>query len=127
VKSSHPDFSTIDEYIAEFPAEVRHKLNEIRSTIKKATPAATEKISYRMPAFDFHGTLVWFAAFKNHIGFYPMASGINRFKDELKNYKYSKGTVQFPFDEPLPLKLITKIVKFRAAGNAAKKSKQKNR
>jgi uncharacterized protein YdhG (YjbR/CyaY superfamily) len=126
VKSSHPDFSTIDEYIAEFPAEVRHKLNEIRSTIKKAAPAATEKISYRMPAFDFHGTLVWFAAFKNHIGFYPTASGISRFEKELKKYKYSKGAVQFPLDKPLPLTLVTKIVKLRVAENTAKKSKQKN-
>ncbi len=126
MKTSHIDFNTIDEYIAGFPADVRRKLREVRSAIKKAAPDAKEKISYRMPGFACNGSLVWFAVFKNHIGFYPTSSGIREFEDELKKYKYSKGAIQFPIDEPIPLKLITKIVKFRVAENTAKKQ-QKNK
>ena len=125
MKTPRTDFKTIDEYIAEFPEDVRRKLSEVRSTVKKAAPDATEKISYRMPGFDYNGSLVWFAAFKNHIGFYPTSSGISQFEDELKKYKYSKGAIQFPIDEPMPLKLIARIVKFRVAENAAKMAKGK--
>jgi uncharacterized protein YdhG (YjbR/CyaY superfamily) len=125
VKTLRTDFKTIDEYIAGFPEDVRRKLSEVRSTVRKAAPDATEKISYRMPGFDYNGSLVWFAAFKNHIGFYPTSSGISQFEDELKKYEYSKGAIQFPIDEPMPLRLITRIVKFRVAENAAKKAKGK--
>lgn len=107
----------IDEYIAMFPSDIQEILNELRATIKKAAPEAEEVISYQMPAFKYYGMLVYFAAFKNHIGFYPMASGIETFKKELSVYKGAKGSVQFPLDEPMPLGLITKIVKFRIREN----------
>lgn len=103
----------IDEYIADFPDDVRNILRQIRSTIKKAAPKAEEAIKYAIPTFVFHGNLVHFAAFKNHIGFYPAPTGAAAFKKELSVYKTGKGSVQFPLDEPMPLKLITKIVKFR--------------
>jgi uncharacterized protein YdhG (YjbR/CyaY superfamily) len=122
VKTPRTDFKTIDEYIAGFPEDVQGKLSEVRSAIRKAAPDATEKISYRMPGFDYNGSLVWFAAFKNHIGFYPTSSGISQFEDELKKYAYSKGAIQFPIDKPIPLRLIARIVKFRVAENAAKKA-----
>lgn len=107
----------IDEYIAMFPSDIQEILNELRATIKKAAPEAEEVISYQMSAFKYYGMLVYFAAFKNHIGFYPMASGIETFKKELSVYKGAKGSVQFPLDEPMPLGLITKIVKFRIREN----------
>ena len=108
----------IDEYIAGCPGHVREKLEEIRATIRKAAPGAEEIISYRMPAFNQNGILVYFAAQTRHIGFYPTSSGVRAFKDELGNYKSSKGAIQFPFDKPLPLGLITRIVKFRVRENA---------
>lgn len=111
---------TIDDYIATYPKEVRKLLEELRSAIRKASPEAEEKISYQMPAFALKGILVYFAAFKNHIGFYPTSSGIKRFKAELEEYKSGKGSVQFPIDKPLPLSLITKIVRFRAEENLAR-------
>ena len=107
----------IDEYIATFPAELQKRLRDLRSTIKAAAPNAEEKISYGMPTFFLNGNLVHFAAFKTHIGFYPTPSGIEAFKKELSIYKGAKGSVQFPLDQPLPLKLIVKIVKFRVAEN----------
>jgi uncharacterized protein YdhG (YjbR/CyaY superfamily) len=113
-------YNTIDEYIALFPEEVQRKLREIRAVIKAAAPDAQERISYQMPAFTFHGNLVYFAAFKNHIGFYPLPQGIEEFKGELSVYKGAKGSVQFPMDQPIPYDLITKIVKFRAKGNLDK-------
>jgi uncharacterized protein YdhG (YjbR/CyaY superfamily) len=116
-------FQSIDEYIAAFPAEVQKRLQEIRSVIKSAAPQATEKISYQMPTFYLNGNLVHFAAFKNHIGFYPVPSGIEAFKRELSKYAQGKGSVQFPLDEPLPLALIRKIVKFRVAENLKKAPK----
>jgi uncharacterized protein YdhG (YjbR/CyaY superfamily) len=116
-------FQSIDEYIAAFPAEVQKRLQEIRSVIKSAAPQATEKISYQMPTFHLNGNLVHFAAFKNHIGFYPVPSGIEAFKRELSKYAQGKGSVQFPLDEPLPLALIRKIVKFRVAENLKKAPK----
>ena len=107
--------TTIDEYIAQFPEEVRQILFKIRAVIHESAPGAVEKISYRMPAFDLHGSLVWFAAYKRHIGFYPTAAGIEAFKTELSAYKSSKGAVQFPLDKPIPYELISQIVKYRVA------------
>ncbi len=114
---------TMDDYIKDFPPNVQSKLKELRLLIKKIVPDAQEKISYRMPAFYLNGNLVYFAAHKNHIGFYPTASGISNFKDELSNYKFSKGAVQFPLNEALPKEIIKKIVRFRAEENRKKKSK----
>ncbi len=110
-------YKTIDEYIMAFPEEVQEKLREIREVIKTAAPGAEERISYQIPAFWLKGNLVYFAAFQNHIGFYPTSSGIESFKNELTSYKFAKGTVQFPIDKPLPLELIGKIVKFRVSEN----------
>jgi uncharacterized protein YdhG (YjbR/CyaY superfamily) len=104
---------TIDEYIAGFPHDVQEILEKIRSTIKKAAPDAEETISYQMPTFTLKGNLVHFAAFKKHIGFYPTSTGIEKFKNELSVYEGSKGSVQFPFDKPIPYGLLSKIVKFR--------------
>lgn len=105
--------TTIDEYIAQFPADVQVKLQELRSVIKAAAPQAGEKISYRMPTFTLQGNLVHFAAYQNHIGFYPSPSGIEAFKDELSSYEWSKGAVRFPLDKPLPFDLVRRIVAFR--------------
>ena len=116
-------YQSIEEYIASFPADVQKRLQEIRAAIKSVAPQATEKISYQMPTFFLNGNLVHFAAFKNHIGFYPVPSGIEAFKKELSNYAQGKGSVQFPLDQPLPLALIKKIVKFRVAENLAKAKK----
>lgn len=121
-------YQTIDEYIADFPADIQQKLRELRAVIQAAAPQATEKISYAMPTFYLEGNLVHFAAFKHHIGFYPDPSGIEQFKDELAAYKNSKGAVQFPLDRPLPLELIGRIVRFRVEENlrrAAEKKKKK--
>ena len=118
----------IDEYIAGFPPEIQEKLEKIRATIRKAAPKAEEAISYMMPTFKLHGNLVHFAAFKNHIGFYPAPSGIEEFREELSAYEGSKGAIRFPLDKPLPLALIGKIVKFRVKKNlekAAAKGKKK--
>lgn len=115
---------SIDEYIAGFPSDVQEILKQIRSTIKKAGPDAEEAIKYQIPTFVMNGNLVHFAAFKNHIGFYPTPSGMEAFKEELSQYKSAKGSVQFPIGEPIPFKLIEKMVKFRvkeARGKATKK------
>jgi uncharacterized protein YdhG (YjbR/CyaY superfamily) len=106
-------YSNIDEYIAGFPDNVRSILEELRQVIKKAAPAAQETISYGMPAFKLKGILVYFAAYKSHIGFYPTGSGVAAFKEELTPYAVSKGTIRFPLDKPLPLSLVEKIVKYR--------------
>jgi uncharacterized protein YdhG (YjbR/CyaY superfamily) len=111
---------TIDEYIAGFPADIQVILQKIRKTIKDAAPDAQEVISYQMPTFKLHGNLVHFAAFKNHIGFYPVPSGIEKFKAELSVYKQGKGSVQFPLDQPIPYDLISRIVKFRVEENLKK-------
>ena len=108
---------TIDEYISGFPKETQKILQQFRATVKKAAPQADETISYAMPAFKLNGILVWFAAHSTHIGFYPRVSAIEAFKEELSVYKGAKGSVQFPLANPLPLGLITKIVKFRIAEN----------
>jgi len=111
---------TIDEYIAGFPKDVQAILQRIRMTIREAAPDAEEKISYQMPTFTLKGNLVHFAAFKNHIGFYPIPSGIEEFKDELSVYEQGKGSVQFPLNKPIPFDLISRIVKFRVKENLAK-------
>lgn len=105
--------NNIDEYIAIFPGDVQAILEQIRAAIKAVAPQATEAISYGMPAFKLNGILVWFAAYSKHIGFYPHSTGILAFKKELSGYKGGKGSVQFPIDKPVPLDLISEIVKFR--------------
>ena len=121
-----PKPKTVDEYIASFPTQIQERLNQVRMAIKKAAPKAEEVISYSMPAYKLNGVLVWFAAHTNHIGFYPRASGIETFKKELSNYKTAKGSVQFPLTQPMPIALISKIVKFRTTENALRvKTKNK--
>lgn len=120
--------NSIDEYIADFPVPVREKMEKLRLTIQKAAPKAEETIGYGIPTFKLEGNLVHFGGFKNHIGFYPAPRGIEEFKKELSVYKGAKGSVQFSLDKPLPLGLITKIVKFRVKENLEKakaKSKKK--
>lgn len=111
---------TIDEYIGNFPEKVRKLLEQMRATVREAAPDAVEKISYQMPAFALNGILVYFGAFKNHIGFFPTASGVEAFSKELSAYAVSKGTVRFPLDKPLPLELINKIVRFKVKENMEK-------
>ena len=111
---------TIDDYMAGFPKDVQAILQKIRRTIRKAAPEAEEAISYQMPTFKLKGNLVHFAAFKNHIGFYPTPTGTEKFQKELAVYKGGKGSIQFPLDQPIPFGLITKIVKFRVKENLAK-------
>jgi uncharacterized protein YdhG (YjbR/CyaY superfamily) len=110
----------IDEYLERHSMEDQRLLRQMRATIRKAAPEATERISYRIPTFYLNGNLVHFAAFSNHIGFYPTSSGIAAFKKQLGPYKWSKGAVQFPKDKPLPLALVIKIVKFRVKQNLDK-------
>ncbi len=114
----------IDKYIAAFPEEIQQRLNQIREVIRRAAPDATEKISYMMPTFYLNGNLVHFAAFKNHIGFYPAPSGIAAFKKELSLYKSAKGSAQFPHNQPLPLELVREIVKFRFGEFGGEKSEE---
>ena len=111
---------SIDEYIFRFSLDVQGILEMLRKVIKESAPDAEEKISYQMPTFVLHGNLVHFAAYKNHIGFYPTPSGIDAFKDELSEFKGAKGSVQFPIEKPIPYELISKIVKFRVAENIKK-------
>jgi uncharacterized protein YdhG (YjbR/CyaY superfamily) len=110
----------IDEYIAGFPDDVQEILKRIRTTIKKAAPNAEETIKYQMPTFTLKGNLVHFAAYKNHIGFYPAPRGIEQFKRELSVYEGAKGSVRFPLDKPIPFGLISRMVKFRVKGNLTK-------
>jgi uncharacterized protein YdhG (YjbR/CyaY superfamily) len=118
--------NSIDEYIKGFPPGIQKLLKEVRSTIKTAAPEAEETIKYAMPTFTLNGVnLVHFAAFKNHIGFYPTPNGIEAFEKELSAYKGAKGSVQFPLDQPMPLQLISKIVKYRVAQNIAKAKNKK--
>lgn len=117
-----------DQYIAAFPPETQKLLVQLRDTIRKEAPDAEEVISYGMPLFKQNGRLIYFAAHKNHIGFYPMITAIEAFKDKLSDYKWAKGTIQFPLGKPLPVELITQIVKFRVSENAEKlKSKKKKK
>ncbi len=117
----------IDAYIAGFPKATADLLATLRATIQQAAPEAGEVISYAMPAFKQNGILVYFAAYASHIGFYPTASGISAFKNDLSGFKSAKGSVQFPLDKPLPLSLITKIVQFKVAENKEKITWQKIR
>jgi uncharacterized protein YdhG (YjbR/CyaY superfamily) len=114
-------FRTIDEYIATYPRNIQIILEELRQTIKEAAPEAEETISYQMPAFKQNGILVWFAAFKAHIGFFPKVSGIEAFKEKLSSYQTSKGTIQFPLNQPIPLDLVKEIVRFRVKEDLAEK------
>jgi uncharacterized protein YdhG (YjbR/CyaY superfamily) len=114
MKSNKGGFTSIDEYIAMFPEPIQEILQELRATIKDAAPDAKEVISYQMPAFKLKGNLVYFAAWKKHIGFYPASDGVRAvFEDELSQYKGTSGSVHFPMDKPLPHKLISDMVAFR--------------
>src|SRR6187397_1675314 len=104
---------TIEEYIYAAPAEVQEKLWKLHECIKAAAPGAEESLKWSMPAYSYQKILVTFAVFKNHIGFFPMPSAVKAFAKELKNFQFSKGSIQFPHDKPLPLALVRKIVKFR--------------
>ena len=118
----------VDEYISTFPESTQMKLQELRACIIKNAPEANELISYKMPGYKLHGMLVYFAGYKNHIGFYPGASPIVAFQKEISKYKNAKGSVQFPLDEKLPLALITKMVKFKVKENMEKlKAKKKSK
>ncbi len=117
----------IDEYIRGFPPAVQDSLQKIRAAIREAAPGAAETISYQMPAFKLNGILVYFAAHKNHIGFYPTSSGIAAFKKEISGYQWSKGAIQFLLDKPLPLELVKRIVEFRMKEDQPKKVKSKPR
>ncbi|MCT4794907.1 iron chaperone [Exiguobacterium alkaliphilum] len=115
--------TTVDEYILQFPVEVQAILQTLRKSVKDISPEAEEKMSYQMPTYYLKGNLVHFAAYKNHIGFYPTPAGIDAFKDELSDYKSAKGSVQFPIDKPIPFELIKRIVEFRVSemnGDAVK-------
>jgi len=114
----------IDDYISDFPGETQKYLNEMRELIRKLAPDSVESISYAIPTFSLNGKyLVYFAGFKNHIGLYPTPVGMEAFKEELSNYKTGKGSVQFPLNKPLPIALITKIVKYQIGQNEIKTKK----
>lgn len=118
-------YESVEEYLSSLPSEVKVLMEGLRNTIKKAAPEAEELISYNMPAFKYHGILVYYAAHKNHIGFYPGSSVVTDiFKDDLKNYETSKGTVQFPFEKAIPLRLVNKIVKYRIKQNFEREKKK---
>ena len=126
MKDKKVTFNSIDEYIASFPENVQKIMEQLRSTIKAAAPEAGEKISYNMPTFTLNGTyLVYFAGWKNHIAFYGAPRGNAEFPEDLSSYETGKGTMQFPYNKPLPLDLITKIVKFRAAENRKRTDRKK--
>jgi uncharacterized protein YdhG (YjbR/CyaY superfamily) len=125
-KTAHK-FEDITGYIEMFPSSTKTMLKELRKIIKKAAPSAEETISYNMPTFNLDGYLVYFAGYKNHIGFYPMPSAVDKFSKELSVYKTAKGSVQFPLDEPLPSALITRIVKFRVKENQEKAKLKKKK
>ena len=117
---SNKTFKTIDEYIALFPKDVQNILKALRKAIRDVAPQAEEAISYQIPTYKLNGNLVHFAAFKDHISFFPTSSGIEAFKVKLKSYKTSKGTIRFPLDEPIPFDLIEEIVRFRVKENLSK-------
>jgi len=120
MKPNETTINNVDEYIAAFPMHTQELLEQLRALILKTAPDAEEVISYKMPAYKYNGMLIYFAGYKNHIGLYPMASGIAAFKKELSVYKNAKGSVQFPLDKKLPIGLITKIIKFRLKENKEK-------
>jgi len=118
-------YKTVDEYIRTFQPTVQEILQKMRRTVKEAAPDAEEGITYNMPGFKINGKpLVYFAAFKSHIGFYPIPSGIEAFKEELSHYKQGRGSVQFPLDKPIPYELVKRIVVFRAKENMGKSGKK---
>ncbi len=117
----------VDLYIAEFPVNVQQQLQKLRKIILETVPNAEEIISYKMPAYKCYECLVYFAGYKNHIGFYPTGSGIQAFEKEFTHYKYSKGAVQFPINEPLPEDLIVRIVEYRLAAAIAKQETKKTK
>lgn len=123
MEANKTTYRTIDQYIADFPPDLQDILTKIRKVIKEAAPDAKEKISYQMPAFELNGNLVYYCAFKKHIGFYPTPSGIGAFREELSGYKGAKGSVQFPLKKPIPYYLIRRITEYRAEENR-KKGKQ---
>ena len=112
--------ATFDEYKVMFPPEIQKRLEQIRRIVKKEAPQAEEKISYGMPAFTLNGMLLYFAAHTRHIGFYPFTTAITAFSEELSSYHTAKGSIRFPHDRPLPLELISEIVKFRVQENLEK-------
>ena len=116
-------YKTVDEYLSYCPEAIQYRLEDLRAAIKKAAPRASEIINYNIPSYKQHRVLVHFAVYKNHIGFYPTSSGVREFKSELSKYKVSKGAIQFPIDERLPLGLIARIVRFRVKEDAAKAKK----
>lgn len=118
-------FKNIDEYISSFPENVQAILDKLRKVIRESAPEAEEAISYGMPTFKLNGNLVHFAAYKDHIGFYPTPSGIIAFKEELSSYKQAKGSVQFPIDQPIPFDIVKQIVEFRVKENKAKTENKK--
>ena len=122
MKADSKKYKTVDEYISDFPAATKSMLKDLRKIIKQAAPQAEEIISYNMPAYKLQGVLVYYAGYNAHIGFYPTGSGIASFQKKLSAYKTSKGTVQFPLDQPLPLDLISQMVKFRVKENLEKAS-----
>ena len=117
-------YKTVDEYLSYCPEAIQYRLEDLRAAIKKAAPRASEIINYNIPSYKQHRVLVHFAVYKNHIGFYPTSSGVREFKSELSKYKVSKGAIQFPIDERLPLGLIARIVRFRVKEDAAKAKKK---
>ena len=126
MKTEKVTYQSIDEYIASFPEDVQKIMKQLRATIKAAAPDASEKISYNMPTFTLNGKyLVYFAGWKNHIAFYGAPRGNSEFKEDLSSYESGAGTLQFPYDQPIPYDLIAKIVKFRAAENLRKTDKKK--
>ncbi len=124
MKTDPTKTDSVGEYIAGFAKDIQTILKKIRQAIKKAAPDAEEKISYKMPTFTLNGNLVHFAAFKNHIGFYPTPSAIEKFKRQISVYHNAKGSVQFPLNQPIPYDLITKIVQFRVKENLGKAKKR---
>jgi uncharacterized protein YdhG (YjbR/CyaY superfamily) len=118
--------NSTDEYIQSFPPKTQVILEALREKIKEAAPGAEEVISYQMPAFRLNGIVVYFGGHKDHIGLYPTASGVEVFKKELADYKYSKGAIQFPIDKPMPYDLITRIVKYRVKENLEKATRKKS-
>ena len=120
MKMNGVEIKNVDEYIAGFPSSTQKLLQQLRSAIRKAAPQAEETISYQMPAYKFNGSVVYFGGYNNHIGFYPTAAGIANFKNDLASFKTSKGAVQFPIGKPMPLQLVSKIVKSRMEENRKK-------
>jgi uncharacterized protein YdhG (YjbR/CyaY superfamily) len=126
MKSPKTEPTSIDEYIADFPTDVQEILEQIRSTIQKTAPDAEETISYKMPTFNYKGHyLVYFGAFKNHIGFYPAPTGNPEFKEELELYGAGKGTLKFPLNKPIPLDVIRKVTEYRMKENLARVAQEK--